>query len=323
MINETWTRILTEEDYLENCADVYFGEDAGQSIATSDGRIMGNFGGQELKGTWHWADGYFCRTSTIGETDLGSDSIVIEITDSKMRLTLEKGEGPSVVYDRKGSIAEGFAMPDDVTILSTFDIKPEGIDHFIKAMVENQEQVRKETGNLEMRMFQDVNQPSKFFVFGRTSGRAGLEAHEEEVEDRGIEQEVAGTLNEAPVTRWLGLTSQGAEYGLRDRQQEADELIVFALFDFKPGYRDRVLAQYDKQVPLVRQDDANILFDVYTLEGEDDKLVVYERWVNQALAQEFATTKPISIETGKLLAEAVKGDLPDYLFTLSEISPYL
>lgn len=104
--SDGWVRVRTKDEYLEKCADVYFGEDAGRSIATSDGQIRGNFGGKELSGTWEWEDDYFCRTSTLGDLDLGHDCIVIEITSTQMRLTMEKGNGPSVVYDRKNGPGE-------------------------------------------------------------------------------------------------------------------------------------------------------------------------------------------------------------------------
>jgi quinol monooxygenase YgiN len=101
IVKEVWHRITTKEEYLEKCADVYYGEKAGKSVATKEGLISGNFGGKELKGTWDWNGKYFSRTSTIGDIDLGHDDLVIEVTPTKMRLTLQKGDGISVVYEKK------------------------------------------------------------------------------------------------------------------------------------------------------------------------------------------------------------------------------
>ena len=86
---------------MDKVANKYFGEEGGQSVATSDGNIMGNFGGKILAGTWEWSDNYFCRSSTIGEFDLGHHCLQIEVTNSKMCLTLNKGQGISVSYDKK------------------------------------------------------------------------------------------------------------------------------------------------------------------------------------------------------------------------------
>ena len=96
-----WRHITSESVFIEEVVDQYFGDDGGKSIAKSDGTIEGDFGGQKLSGTWQWQDGYFCRTSTLGDLDIGSDCLVIEVTDKQMRLTLGKGEGPSIIYDRK------------------------------------------------------------------------------------------------------------------------------------------------------------------------------------------------------------------------------
>ncbi|ASJ75718.1 hypothetical protein [Granulosicoccus antarcticus] len=96
-----WDRITTRQEYLEKGADNYYGDEGGKSIATHDGIIKGMFAGQQLTGTWDWEGEYFCRTSTLGKMDLGSDCIQIDVTQSKMRLVLDKGEGMSVVYDKK------------------------------------------------------------------------------------------------------------------------------------------------------------------------------------------------------------------------------
>lgn len=96
-----WKRILTKQEYLDKAANVFFGDEGGQSVATKSGNIFGIFNDQELSGTWDWKDGFFCRTSTLGDLDLGSDCILIEVTDTQMRLTMEKGKGFTVVYDRK------------------------------------------------------------------------------------------------------------------------------------------------------------------------------------------------------------------------------
>ena len=96
-----WDRITTRQEYLKKGADNYYGDEDGKSIATHDGIIKGIFSGQQLIGTWDWEGEYFCRTSTLGKMDLGSDCIQIDVTQSKMRLVLDKGEGMSVVYDKK------------------------------------------------------------------------------------------------------------------------------------------------------------------------------------------------------------------------------
>lgn len=96
-----WRHIRSAASFNENVVDHLFGDADGQSIARSNGTIEGTFGERKLTGTWEWQDEYFCRQSQLGEIDLGADCLVIELTDTQMRLTLNKGNGPSVIYDRK------------------------------------------------------------------------------------------------------------------------------------------------------------------------------------------------------------------------------
>ncbi|MBT2160621.1 carboxymuconolactone decarboxylase family protein [Zobellia barbeyronii] len=99
--DDNWNRIETKEQYLKLAADNFYGDKDGQSVATHDGQIFGVFGGKILTGTWDWKDNFFTRTSKIGDFDLGYDEIVIEVTTKQMRLTLNQGQGMSVVYDKK------------------------------------------------------------------------------------------------------------------------------------------------------------------------------------------------------------------------------
>lgn len=100
-VNENWKRINTKEEYLKIAADYFYGDKDGQSVATHDGQIFGVFGGKVLTGTWDWKNNFFTRTSKIGDLDLGYDELVIEVTDTKMRLTLKQGKGMTVVYNKK------------------------------------------------------------------------------------------------------------------------------------------------------------------------------------------------------------------------------
>ncbi|WP_075590172.1 antibiotic biosynthesis monooxygenase [Labilibacter marinus] len=105
IVKETWKRVTTKEEYLELCADNYYGDAGGSSVASKDGKISGSFGGKELKGTWEWKGEFFSRTSTLGDMDLGYDELLIEVTDTKMRLTLDKGNGISIVYNSRETAA--------------------------------------------------------------------------------------------------------------------------------------------------------------------------------------------------------------------------
>lgn len=323
MTTENWHRITSKAEYLVKCADVFFGDEGGSSIATTEGEICGKFGDQTLSGSWDWDGDYFYRTSMLGKLDLGSDWIVIDVTATKMRLTLEKGNGPQVVYDRKDAPLSPTAETDEIVFLSSFDIKHEAVEEFTQAMIDNQTAVRAETGSLEMRLFQGTADKSVFFVFGRTDGQAGLAEHIESVSERGIEGDTNAALNSKPIARHLGPAIAGGQYLPLDRSAGADEMIVAAVFDLKPGTRDALVTQYEKQVPNVRAHSGCLSFNAYTVLGAPDQLAVVEIWESEAVARAFSTTDKLSVETGKLLMASVDGDIGGYLSPVTEIAPYV
>lgn len=96
-----WTQVSSQSFFEEQVMDQAFGEEAGQSVAHADGTITGEFGGEQLTGTYEFRDGYFCRKSMLGDMDLGADCIVLEVTDTQLRLNLLEGRGLSVIYDRQ------------------------------------------------------------------------------------------------------------------------------------------------------------------------------------------------------------------------------
>ncbi|QCE42931.1 antibiotic biosynthesis monooxygenase [Psychroserpens sp. NJDZ02] len=292
----SWDRITTKEDYIEKGADNYYGDEGGASIATSDGIIKGNFGGQELKGTWDWQGEYFCRTSTLGTMDLGSDCIQIDVTDTKMRLILNKGTGMSVVYDKK--------KDPEITILSTFKIKSDKIDLFKKEMLANQDVVRKEAGTLEMKLFQDKNNPENFLVFGINEGEKTLESHTEAVDKRGIADRVKSALIEAPKTLFLNNEKPLPTNNFSQIKVDNNEVLLFFIFEIKEGYKEEFVKQLIKHTELTRQEEGNIRFDFYSIKGKENSFALQQRWKNDEAGVTHRKQSYTQV-TDKLMKEAI------------------
>lgn len=305
----TWDRVTTKEEYLEKGADNYYGDAGGTSIATSDGIIKGEFSGMKLKGTWEWEGEYFCRTSTLGSIDLGSDCIQIDVTDTKMRLILNKGKGMSVVYDKKND--------PEITILSTFKIKPEHIGLYKKEMLDNQDQVRKEEGTLEMKLFQDKNSSGNFLVFGRNESEETLKSHSEAVEDRGIEDRVKITLAEAPKTLFLKNEKPLVSQNSNQIKTEADDVILFFAFDIKESYKEKLRTQLKKHTELTRLEKGNIQFNFYSVKGKENAFVIQEHWKNEA-AGAIHRKQSYTKETEVVMREAI-GDLTQQVYMVNQI----
>lgn len=305
-----WDRVTTKNEYLEKGADNYYGDAGGTSMATHDGIIKGIFGGLQLTGTWDWKGEYFCRTSMLGTMDLGSDCIQIDVTDNKMRLILEKGTGMSVVYDKK-------PKNDEITILSTFKIKPEKIELYKKEMLGNQDVVRKEGGTLEMKLFQDKSAPSNFLVFGRNAGAASLESHSENVEDRGIAERVESALVEAPKTLFLINQAPLLTQDVEVYNVEEDDVLLFFIFNVKETHRDALLEQLRIHTKLTRQEEGNIRFDFYRLKGSENTIVLQQQWQNDA-ASDFHREQDYTKVTDKMMIEAI-GDSKQLEFFVNQV----
>lgn len=292
-----WDRVTTKQEYLDKGADNYYGNATGKSIATHDGAIKGIYSGLQLSGTWDWQEEYFCRTSTLGSMDLGSDCIQIDVTNDKMRLIMNKGKGMSVVDDKK-------PKNNEIAILSTFDIKPDGIALYKKEMLGNQEVVRKEDGTLEMKLFQDKNNPTSFFVFGRNVGAESLESHSEEVEERGIAERVGPTLAQPPKTLFLQNQKPLLTQDVEIYSVDADDVQLFFMFDVQPEYREKLISQLKAHTELTRQEEGNIRFDFYTLKDNNNTFVIQEHWQNEA-AGTFHRDQAYTKNTAKVMVEAI------------------
>lgn len=60
------------------------------------------------------------------------------------------------------------------------------------------------------------------------------------------------------------------------------------------------------------------MFDLYIIDGQDDTLVIYEHWRTKSDLWDIHFQQPYAIETGKLLEQAMVGDMQQYLNIVSE-----
>jgi hypothetical protein len=60
-----------------------------------DGEIAGRVLGREVRGTWEWRDGFFCR-DFMGEDLLGYDCQTVELRGDRLRFTAGEGTGETL-----------------------------------------------------------------------------------------------------------------------------------------------------------------------------------------------------------------------------------
>lgn len=82
----------------------------------------------------------------------------------------------------------------------------------------------------------------------------------------------------------------------------ADEVVVMLTLQFKPGSAEKVLERMIPSVRLTRAEPGNKEFQLFNVKGSEDKLVVFERWKDQA-ALEWHWEQPYTKETLELFGE--------------------
>ena len=208
-----------------------------------------------------------------------------------------------------------------IQMIGRFQTKAEGRAKFRAAMLDVVKGTANEPGALAVHMFEDVNNPDLVFGYERFTDFGAVEYHREQPYEL-VLAEVAGSLLSAPPVAYVLEPAVAEELRAPDdRKVDADELYVVALFDFEPGQRERVIEQYGKQIPNVRQHEGCVSFNAYPVVDNPTQLVVVEWWTSAEVARQFSTTDPLSIETGRVLMESLELPVPEYLHELREVDP--
>ena len=200
-----------------------------------------------------------------------------------------------------------------------FTAKPAQATSFAATLKEAQAATQKEAGNKEIKVFVSNNDANVFFVYERWEDNAAITSHDNEPHTQKLMQVVQTTLETAPDFYFLGDTNP-----LPDRSKSPnaeDELfIIFFIFKLKLNYKKQVLAQFEDHVTNTRKEEqGNILFDLYTVDDQEDTLAVYEHWRTESDVWDIHFHQPYAMKTGKLLEEAVEGDLKQYMNFVTEI----
>jgi quinol monooxygenase YgiN len=203
-----------------------------------------------------------------------------------------------------------------------FDVKPEFITEFKAALIADKKGAEQEIGSLELSLFQDNKQPNLFFAYERWQDQAAIDAHMAEPYTAKV-LELAEAASQSPVEVMnLGETTPAPLYDANPNTANPEDyvFIIFFIFKIKEGYREKLLAQFENHIANTRSEEpGNILFDLYTIDGQNDTLAVYEHWRKESDVWDIHFNQPYAVETGKLMGEAVVGELDQYMNFVTEI----
>lgn len=209
-----------------------------------------------------------------------------------------------------------------ITQIVKFNIKDEYINQF-KALLEDDKQGGKaETGLLEMRLYQDKNAPGVFFAYERSENQNAVNYHGAQPYTQALLQALPNISVSAPEAMNLKDTTPAPLHkrNLKTPNSQDDIFIIFFIFKIKLQYRAQLLTQFETHITQTRsQEEGNLIFDLYTIEGQDDTLAVYEHWRKESDVWDIHFNQPYAIQTGKLMHKAVVGDLEQYMSFVTEL----
>jgi len=207
-----------------------------------------------------------------------------------------------------------------INLLVKFNVKSDQIETFKSDLLEDQKGSFEEAGNVEMKLFQDNKNPEVIFVYERWKDQAAIDFHKDQPYVKKLFAMTETVLASPPEFMQLLETEPLPVHDAEKLNQEDDPVVLFFIFKVKEDMRRVVLDQFKKHIEESRKEEGNLIFDLYTLNGVDDTLAVYEQWRNESALMNIHSNQPYSMETGKVMAEAMIGKMEDYMYFVSEFS---
>lgn len=208
-----------------------------------------------------------------------------------------------------------------ITQIIKFHVKPEKRQAVEEALLQDKKNSLQEEDCREMRLFVDSKDPNLLFAYERWNSQDAIDRHREQSVTKALGRVICSSLECQVEVFNLGDTEPApVPPAEQNRPNSEDDLfIILFIFKFKEGYRERLLKRFEEHVTETRKEPGCILFDLYTVEGSEDTLAVYEHWRNESAVWDIHFKQPYSEITGVLMHEAVVGEMEQYMNFVKEI----
>ncbi|WP_111707592.1 putative quinol monooxygenase [Lutibacter citreus] len=205
-----------------------------------------------------------------------------------------------------------------INLIIKFTVKPKHTEEFKNVLLENKKGAEQEEGFRGMNLFVDNKNPNVFFAYDSWKDEAALESHKNTIHVQNMMKLAETALESAPEILSLGATNP-SPVAVKPLNAEDKPFVIFFIFKIKEEYRERLLNRFEIHIKNTRKEPGNLLFDLYTVNGVNDTLVVYEHWRTASDVWEIHMKQPYAKITGALMNEAVIGDLEPYMSFVTEI----
>jgi len=200
-----------------------------------------------------------------------------------------------------------------------FTIKPDYTETFKTALLENRNGAVSESGCLAMRLYTDNQNPNIFFVYERWLDESAFIFHSTQAHTQRMLALFDDALA-APIDSIDLNDTQPAPIALKTADKEDPLFNIIFIFKIKAGMQARFVAQFEEHIKHTRQEEGCLLFDLYTVDNDDQTLVVYEHWRKESDVWDIHFQQPYAKVTGALMEEGVIGDMEQYMNFVTQIA---
>lgn len=208
---------------------------------------------------------------------------------------------------------------DMINQIIKFTVKPAYKDEFQKVLLESQVASRQEAGNVEMRIYVDNKDANLFFAYDRWVDQDALNSHLQQSHTQKLIKLTETALVEPAMILNLGETNPPPAM-LKQADQGDEKFNIFFIFKLKEQYREELIAQFEDHINHTRTEDGCLLFDLFTVNGSNDTLVVYEHWREESDVWDIHFNQPYAKVTGALMEKALIGDMNQYMNFVTQIA---
>lgn len=205
------------------------------------------------------------------------------------------------------------------TQILKFTLQDESREQFKQALMDSQKKTSVEDGNIAVRVYVDNANPNLVFAYDRWVDEAALENHLQQPYTKAL-LEAAESALAYPLEIFTLNDTNPAPVDLLPTADKEPSFNILFLFKIKPHTREQLISQFEKHKTHTRTESGCLLFDLYTVEGDETTLAVYEHWRKESDVWDIHFHQPYAVETEKLMEECVVGDMQQYMNFVTQIA---
>jgi quinol monooxygenase YgiN len=209
-------------------------------------------------------------------------------------------------------------MNATITMLATFNIKPEQLEVFKIALTEDAQNARNESGNVTMELYQHKDRPNTLYFFERWTNQKALDEHFEKPYTKKVLELNKTALASPMEILYLSDIASLPKAELKKPLSADNPVDLVVIFKVKDGMQEQFIKQFQKSVKNSRPETGNIAFHFHTVEQDSTKFILYERWRNQA-ALDFHFEQPYTKELFELFKTVLDKPVDESLNFIIEV----